>query len=91
MAVVAYHHKEVGALEGQVDLDVRLRAAVAHGVRTGLLDCKHNVVDLLRVKGRELQMGAQGASHAEHLRGLGQEAEVKIGVLCVNRIMLGSR
>ena len=69
------HEPRVG--EAQGDLDVVARAAVADGVRAGLLDTEHDVVDHLALGAVLAQVVAQALAGAQQMRGLGRDAEVQ--------------
>ena len=76
-AVVFDRGHEPAAGEAQGDLDVVGRAAVADGVRAGLLDTEDDVVDHLTFGAVLAQVVAQALAGAQQVRGLGRDAEVQ--------------
>lgn len=75
LAVVAHAHDEVVALEPQLDLEVTLGSAVAHGVRHGLFHGEDDVVDGVRVDALLGEVVADPLAGAQETRGLQRQPE----------------
>ena len=72
LAFISHDGNEIGSLEAQTDLDVLPRAAVADRIGARFFDGQHDIVDLLRVERRELQVSADAGADSEQPHGLGR-------------------